>query len=103
MKNQKGFTLLELMIVMAVIGILAAIAIPKFKEMLAKHRAEANGEKYVPPVRSERQVQYNTYTLSNGQVVECETHYDSSCGLTLYNCKDGREYKCQTNVSYKKN
>jgi type IV pilus assembly protein PilA len=48
MKDQKGFTLIELMIVIAIIGILAAIAIPQF----SAYRQKAYNSKAIADLRN---------------------------------------------------
>ncbi|PTO76568.1 pilin [Vibrio splendidus] len=39
--NQKGFTLIELMIVVAIIGALSAIAVPAYKDYVSKSQASS--------------------------------------------------------------
>jgi type IV pilus assembly protein PilE len=83
MKRERGFTLLELMIVVAVVAILAAIAFPSFKEAIHKsHRAEATQTLNDIALRQEKYRSNNaTYGTCNNVVTSC-TAYNS--GLSYY-------------------
>jgi prepilin-type N-terminal cleavage/methylation domain-containing protein len=75
-RRKPGFTLIELMIVVAIIGVLAAIAVPKFAELLTKsHEASVKGA--LGAVRSALSIYYS----------DSEGHYPSNLfvGLTTGN------------------
>ncbi len=68
-KAQKGFTLIELMIVVAIIGILAAVAIPQYQDYVSRGRWAAN----VASVANIQQGVAQCLQENNGTMASCNT------------------------------
>jgi prepilin-type N-terminal cleavage/methylation domain-containing protein len=86
LKNQKGFSLVELMIVVGIIGILATLALPRFKQFQAKAKmGEAKN------ILSHIYTLQQTYSLDNNTYVNFPNMGASANSLTAnQNCADGQ-------------
>ncbi|MBE0459556.1 pilin [Pseudoalteromonas prydzensis] len=79
-QSQKGFTLIELMIVVAIIGILAAVALPQYQQYTAKSQVTAcYGE------ISAGKTQFELLTLEGTEVTEASD--GEQIGLTVGACE----------------
>ena len=87
MKNKKGFTLLELLVVVLIIGILAAIALPQYKKVVAK----AELAQLITAVQTLKKAQ-ERYFLTNDKYADNLKFLDIdiknfSCVTSVYNNK----------------
>jgi prepilin-type N-terminal cleavage/methylation domain-containing protein len=74
----KGFTLIELMIVVVIIGVLAAIAVPNFARLMANGKEAA-----VKSNCHTVQVTAEDFSIQNGGVYANDTADVASTGVTL--------------------
>ena len=75
--NKKGFTLAELLVVVAIVGILVAISIPVFTAQLTKARLAANQAN----MRAAKAAAVAAY-LTDGEEAEVVYNYDIVSGET---------------------
>ena len=80
--KQNGFTLLELMIVVAIIGILAMIAIPRFAQMLEKAREGAT-KGNLSALRSAISIYYGDWEGKWPGTLDCNEWYAFSLYMDI--------------------
>lgn len=76
-KSQNGFTLIELMIVVVIVGILAMIALPAYQDFVRKsRRAEALSEMLDIQLQEERwRANHSNYAVTSASVGAVDTSY----------------------------
>ena len=85
MRDSKGFTLVELMVVVAIIGILAAVAVPYYQKYINKARFTA---KVLPAARVIMDDEATAWSLNNGAFPTASTNYTTFQQDADFSCID---------------
>ena len=81
MNNEKGFTLIEIIAVLVILGILAAVAVPRYMDVAAQAKISA-AKAEVAEMKSSLNMAYAKYYLSNSSVPTNGSQVIAAAGLT---------------------
>lgn len=84
-RNSKGFTLIELMIVVVIIGILAALAIPRFMRSTTKSKQSEAKQllKQVYTMQRAYRQEYNSYCLNGASASAAAPNAFAQIGVDI--------------------
>ncbi len=76
--NNKGFTLLELMVAITIFSILVSIAVPSFNSVIESNRVQTQADKFFTTISTAR----SEAIKRNGTVTICKSNTLTSCAST---------------------
>lgn len=83
--SSKGFTLIELVVVIVILGVLAAVAAPKFVDLKSDARSEAL-KKFAGDMRSLNELVHTKAIIANKSNVPGNAFFESNLGeINIYN------------------
>lgn len=74
-QHNQGFTLVELMVALAILAIMSAVAVPRFSDMIARNRMSGATNEIVAAIHLAR----SEAVTKNARVVICATRAGTAC------------------------